>query len=146
MATNHLECGDLIEVRIREQIKAFADVLPVSSLLQLQEKSIRDPSCFVMYGGDDVQETGPDGKMVRLRQRWLVIVATHHAQGKERTRNPAGEMMHLVLQTLLGWQPSDRFSRLKAVTPPKPGYGRTFGYYPLAFDTEVSVLGTSQTC
>lgn len=145
-AVNHLECGDLIEVRIREQITDFADVLPISSLLQLQEKSIREPSCFVMYAGDDVREVGLDGKLVKLRQRWLVIVATHHAQGKDKTRNPAGEMMHLVLQTLLGWQPSTSFTRLKAATPPKPGYGKAFGYYPLAFETEVNVLGTTQTC
>lgn len=145
-AVNHLECGDLIEARLKAKITDFIDVLPISSILQLQEKSIRNPSCFVMYAGDDAREKGMDGKLARFRQRWLVIVATHHAQGRDKTRNPAGEMMHLVLESLLGWQPSSRFTRLEAATPPKPGYGATFGYYPLAFETEVNVLGTTQTC
>lgn len=143
---NHLECGDLIEARIKAEITGFADVLPISNLASMQEKSLRNPSCFVMYAGDDVTEKGMDGKLAKFRQRWLVIVATHHAQGKEQTRNPAGEMMHHLLETLLGWQPSARFSRLVAVKPPAPGYGATFGYYPLAFETEVNVLGTTKTC
>lgn len=143
---NHLECGNLIEARIKAQIPDFADVLPIANLASMQEKSIRNPSCFVMYAGDDIAEKSMDGKLAKYRQRWLVIVATHHANGKEKTRNPAGEMMHQVLVALLGWLPADRFSRLVAARPPVPGYGATFGYYPLAFETEVNVLGTTKTC
>jgi len=143
---NHLECGDLIQARVRAEITNFTDVLPISSLAAMQEKSVRSPSCFVMFAGDDVRETGMDGSLAKLRQRWLVVVATHHAQGRDKTINPAGELLHQVLQALLGWQPAERFTRLTAATPPRPGYGAAFGYYPLAFETEVNVLGTTTTC
>lgn len=146
MALNHLECGDLIEAQIRAQISALADVLPLSSLLQVQDKSIRSPSCFVMFDGDQVREKALSGKLAKFRQRWLVIIVVNHAQGSEKTRTQAGEIMHQVLEVLLGWQPSPRFTRLEAATQPKPGYGATLGYYPLAFETEVNVTGTSQLC
>ena len=145
MLSNYLAISPLIIARIRAEVPAIVDVLPAQDLATLTESTLRTPSAFVIYDGDNLGDTAGRGQAQGVKQRWLIVLAIRNARqndGGAGLAADAGPLISDLLTALQGWQPdSTDYRPLTRVAAPRPGYSPAFAFYPLAFETQIITTG-----
>jgi hypothetical protein len=84
---------------------------------------------------------------VALRESVNVVIVVRNASSQltgEDARFDAGPMLTAVIQSLLGWEPSEGYEALQMTSAPEPEFDAGFGFYPLAFSTRYILSGGSQ--
>ncbi len=79
-----------------------------------------------------------------ITEETIVVVATRNASTQltgEGSRNDAGPLLQLVVQSLLGWMPGEPYSYMTMAMSPSPDHESGYGYYPLAFETTYVLSG-----
>lgn len=130
----------LLLARLREQLPPGVPVLPKASLDAQAEGLLRAPAVYVIYAGGEVAERRPDGRAVKLRQRWLCLVAVRNlaeSTSGQPAREDAGTLADVVLTALMGWQPPGASAPLSLVELPDLGYVAGYQTLPLVFATEL---------
>lgn len=128
-----------IAARLREHLPAEVHVLASASIDDLAKGSRLAPATYLIYAGGAVAEARPDGRAVRVRQNWLVVVTARHAARLTEgapARADAGALADLVLAALMGWQPDGTSQPLTLADLPDPGFLAGYQTIPLVFSTE----------
>jgi len=99
----------------------------------------------VIYDGDRLGDSGGRGQAQIVFQRWLAVLAVRNARGQatgEGVAAEAGPVLGAMIVALSGWAPSPEHQPLVRVAAPRPGFSPALGFYPLAFETQISTRGT----
>ncbi|MBK1710579.1 phage tail terminator protein [Marichromatium gracile] len=94
----------------------------------------------VVYDGGRVCESRPDGRAVRLEQRWRVVVGARNVarpRSGAPARAEAGALVDRVLAALLGWRPPSAARPLTLVELPEPAHQAGLQRIPLTFTTDI---------
>lgn len=109
------------------------------AMLQNEGKQVT-PALYVLYQGKTVLESV--GTRNSSNYRWAVVLAVQNAADQKKTDNlnqMAGLYLAQVQAALLGFTPEGAINPLKEVTPPPPYYSSGFAFFPLFFETQVTV-------
>lgn len=136
-----LATGPLIEARLRAEVSALRKVAGIDELAELRDLDARTghqaPAAFVVYDGPRMDPAKGEGGGESGAHRWLVVLAVRSARdggdGAARKRE-AGLLLPQISNALRGWAPEEYGRTLRSVTPPRPGYGASLAYFPLAFE------------
>lgn len=129
----------LIE-RLKTHIPDLVDVRGEGSFTTLKETPLESPSALVVYGGDRLTPSDSDDDSALVHQAWLVVLAVR-APG-DRTgveaRHIAGPLIPRILSTVQGFEPGERFTKLRRINGPRPELlpGGTL-FIPFAFETSL---------
>ena len=135
----------LIVERLRSRLPQSGpdrvQVLTAADLANLTEASVPSPSVHVvLQRPGTVAESRGDGRVARLAQTWLAVVAVRNLRdGKSGSaaRADAGVLAATVATALMGWQPEGAAAPLQLVTPPDAGYSAGYMYLPVAVSASV---------
>lgn len=122
--------------RLREALPRTVHVLPLPDLEQVAAGRVQTPAVCVAYAGGSVGDSRPDGRAVRVSQRWNCVIIVRNAAATTSgapAREDVGAIADAVLGALLGWTP-DGFAPLALVALPVPGYVSGLMWLPLTFE------------
>lgn len=143
---NFLALESVLKTRLQTHFAASNPAVQVLSAVDLAgvtEASQLAPAVHLVYQGYRVAETPTHGRVARIEQTWLVVIATRNvsdARTGEAARSQAGAIASQVCTALMGWNPSAVTKPLQLSDAPAAGFLAGFAYLPLAFVTEI-VLG-----
>ncbi|MEN8196871.1 MAG: hypothetical protein ABFS30_10225, partial [Pseudomonadota bacterium] len=83
-----------------------------------------------------------DIKMIPLDGGAVVTGNVRSTSGSD-ARQDAGPIMDSVLSALMGWKPSPVHGELQLQTPPAPIFSNGFGYFPIDFQTRMTITGAA---
>ncbi|MBH2010289.1 MAG: DUF1834 family protein [Xanthomonadaceae bacterium] len=140
---NFLAIEDELMARLTERLASQRPAVHVLSAADLdgviEEKQLT-PAVHVVYQGYSVAEAGSAGKVARIEQTWLVVVATRNTRSLkagDAARAQSGELARLVMGSLMGWRPASASKPLRLVSGPSAGFSAGHHYLPLAFVAEI---------
>lgn len=135
MPANYLVLETALIERLRQQVPALRLVAGASGLAGLEERAAPSPAAFVVYDGDRVVSTSPNGGKEIVEQRWLVLLFVRHAgqDGGAALRESAGELLAAGLAALAGFAPPPCTHALTRASAPRPHFTPAAGFYPLAY-------------
>lgn len=117
-------------------------ILTASDLAGVSEEQQFTPAVHLVYRGYRTTDMRSDGKVARMQQTWLAVVATRNARQLrtgDAARADAGQIAQRVLRALMGWQPNNFSKPLMLTDGPEAGFNGGFQYLPLAFTAELAV-------
>ncbi|MBB5204404.1 hypothetical protein HNQ51_001718 [Inhella inkyongensis] len=134
-----------LEAELLERLRASLSgtqpglhLLGAADLAGVTEERQLSPAVHVIYQGYQVLEQR--GKVARLQQTWLVVVATRNVRALKagaEAGGRAGLLAGQVMQALMGWQPPSAAKPLALSAAPGPRFQAGHQYLPLAFSTEL---------
>ncbi|NKN33972.1 phage tail terminator protein [Marichromatium bheemlicum] len=135
-----LAIGAEIHERLEIALGESAWLLDSTSLAEMHDLPRPGPRVSVVYGGGQVCKSRPDGRAVRLEQRWQVIVGVcnvppDHPGASVRTE--VGVLVDRVLAALLGWRPPSAARALTLVELPESDDEAGLQLIPLVFTTDI---------
>ncbi len=133
-----------VESALVERLKAElpdVHVLTAMELSEIEEDRQPTPAVHVIYNGYQVTESPrPDGKTVRISQRWLTVIAVRNLRGRgknDAARQDAIPLAQTLAGSLMGFQPLPKDAGpMRLETAPVPGGQNGFLYVPLAWSVE----------
>lgn len=135
-----LDAGPLIEARLKAKCPTAGDnVFSTADLVGVKEKSQVTPALHVVLHSYQPL-SDDDGSSSRWREIWLVVVVVKNARqnvGAQAVRNEAPPLLAEVVAALDGWRCPGCIGLVRAIDPPAPLITDGFGYFPLAFATQV---------
>lgn len=132
-------------------VARLKDALPQVHILTAQELGGVDearqptPAVHVIYNGYRVLESRPDGRVARVSQQWLAVIAVRNVRSRGTgadARQDGVALAEEVAGVLMGYQPAQAATPLRLVNAPTPGGDNGFLYLPLAFDIETILKAT----
>lgn len=145
LPADYLIAGPLIMQRLRDEVPALRQVLPLEDLSRLPESAVASPFAYVMYDGDEVLEgegRARQGASQLVRQRWLVVLAIRNAAqaatARIATDEAAGPLISKLIAALAGWTVEPFRAGLYRITAPRVSYGANSALYPLLFAGELT--------
>lgn len=145
---NFLALEPLLVARLAEQLADMnpkVHVLTAVDLSAVTEATQVTPAIHVIYQGHRITESASMGRMARVEQTWLAVVATRNmrqlATG-DAARADAGRIVTRTYQALMGFKPAPASKPLRLVDGPHGGFSAGFQYLPLAFVAELVLGGT----
>jgi hypothetical protein len=145
MPADYLAAGPAIIARIGARVPALASVRQATGRAAVDESVLAAPAALVIYDGDRLGDEAGQGQAQIVHQRWLVVLAVRHAaqgDGGAASAALAGPLLSALLAALQGWAPTPAHRSLIRTDAPRPGHSPGFVYYPLAFESAVSTLGS----
>ena len=115
-------------------------VLCAADLADVREEQQLTPAVQVIYQGASIAESRSDGRAARLRQTWLLVVATRNVRGLKSgadARASAGVLAATVAQAVMGWRAPSAAAPCVLVDAPGAGYSAGHQYLPLAIMAEL---------
>lgn len=98
-----------------------ADLQKVGGVAEFEATLENDgpyPSAFVLYDGENIEQKGPTGRILRSQQRWQVSLLTRPAVNVN-TGNASlvesGTLLSRIVDALSGWVPTAGFQALMRV-------------------------------
>lgn len=134
-----------VEPQIIERLRArLADNVRVLARADLDQaltlRQLVAPAVYVIHQGARVTESRPDGRAVRLAQRWLCLVVAKNLTdlvSGAHARADAGALADAVLAALMGWRPEACSAPLSLSDVPDTDYLSGYQLIPLVFATEL---------
>lgn len=121
-------------VELLKKVDGIRKVYSSTDQAEVKERSQVTPAVHVVYRGDTVPLQAHGGAVGHVTQTWAVVLVVNLRQ-----KELAGELLARLIQTLSGVvTPLGPINRINA---PQPGFGRGFGYYPLAFEIKFRTQG-----
>ena len=142
MIENYLALEPLIAARLKERVPELRAVLGAPEYAAIEAVAPPTPCAFVVYVGDLIESQG-SGEVVA--QRWGVVLAVSNVSDQasgEAKRAEAGRLLEPALKALTNWRASPDFRPLRRVQAPPPTYTQAVGYFPLAFEAGLIMVGT----
>lgn len=140
---NFLQLEDEIVARLKVRLAELRPAIHVMTAADLagavEEKQLA-PAVHVVFQNYRPTETRPDGRIARVEQTWLVVVATKNVRATktgDAARSAAGLLARQVLLALQGWQPPSATKPLLLAPAPNARYGGGHQYLPLALTAEI---------
>lgn len=125
------------EPQIVEQLEAlevFTEVISTDDA-DMRANQLRAPAAVVLYGGYSVDKTAQNNQTVGIKEQWDVVVILQAGNTNSSGLNgEAKGLMEQVMSSLMGFTPQGYYSSLVPITPEKPFYDETYGYYPMSFE------------
>jgi hypothetical protein len=143
MNTNLLELEPLLMARLAEQLADLTPkvhVLAAIDLASVTEATQVTPAVHLLYRNYAITESNSNGKLVRMEQTWLTVVATRNVQNLRSGaagRADAGLIARRVTQALMGFKPAATSKPLRLTHAPDAGHSNGYHYLPLAFVAEL---------
>lgn len=119
-----------------------ANVFSTADLATVAESSQVTPARHVvLHSYKPASEVGSSAKWQEI---WLVVIVVKNARqgvGAEALRNEAGPMLQETIGALQGYKAPGMIGVLESLPPPAPHITPSFGYFPLAFRSQLCVEG-----
>lgn len=140
-----LDAGSFLEDRLRSQCASVGgNVFTTESLAGVKERAQVTPALHLVLHGYEKAD-GKNGSGTLWKEIWLVVAVVKNArQGPAQQaalRAAAAPILVEVLAGLDGWRCPGAASLVNSLSPPKPLYTDSFGYFPLAFELAVATAG-----
>lgn len=130
----------LIKARLEDQV-SDAPVEICETVEQIYAADRREAVLLVMYAGDAVGAAAAGGKSVKLKQRWMAILALNNvARAADARQVKGGPVLSRMHTALAGWTPlgcAHPFMRANA--PLRPDHTQNKALYPLGFEIELAI-------
>lgn len=130
----------LLKARLETEV-SDAPVDICETVDQIYAADRREAVLMLMYAGDTVLGNAAGGKSVKLKQRWMVLLALNNvARGLDARQMKAGPVLSRVHTALAGWTPlgcAHPFMRANA--PLRPDHTQNKALYPLGFEIELAI-------
>ena len=127
--------------RLEQLLPDAVRVLTSDDLGDLTEDRMPTPSVHLIYRGEQVLETRPDGYSARTASSWLVVavVANQRRGSSNEAEASATELQDRIRPGLMGWRPQCANGPLMLATPPAPAMTSACFYLPTVFTVETIV-------
>jgi hypothetical protein len=128
--------------RLQQALPAHVRVLTAEDLKDLTEERLPTPSVHLIYQGYQVKENRADGRVARISERWLAVIAvsaSRRGNSGSDARDSAQALFDELVPALMGWQPVSAAAPILLATPPAPAFGSHCLYLPTAFDIETTI-------
>jgi len=117
-----------------KELDVFTEVLS-SDESEMRSSQMRAPAAVVLYGGYSVEKTSANHQTVGIKEQWdIVVILQANNHSANELNGEAKGFMESVMASLMGFTPEGYLSSLVPVTPEKPFYDETYGYYPMSFE------------
>ncbi|WP_275100147.1 phage tail terminator protein [Sedimenticola hydrogenitrophicus] len=139
-----LRAESLIVARLKAKLPATVHVLTASDLADVAEGKQPTPAVHVVYGGLRISQDQADGQRVEVELIWHTVVAVRNVRGirtGEAAREEAGPLLGAVFSALTGHKLAPDLRNLRPTAPPRPGYRKGYGYYPLTWTQRMQHRG-----
>lgn len=142
-----LTAEPLIVARLEAKLAALNSVPRVFTapdLAGVAEEQQVTPAVYVVYGGPRIGQVLADGAIVELDEVWHTVVVVRNLRGVrsgEAAREDASTILQAVFGALSGWKPSADLRKLRPINPPRAGYSKGYGYYPLSWTIKQQMRG-----
>lgn len=134
-----LSLGRVIEARLEAVLPDTTHVVLAHSVDDFKLAGQLAPAVAIAYGGGEPVESRPDGKAVRIRQHWLVVVFDRNLADLDAGADAladAGGLVDRALDALLGWHPDGVSKPFSLTGMPAPRYLVGYQEVSLRFSTE----------
>lgn len=130
----------LLKARLEDQV-SDAPVDVCETVEQIYAADRREAVLLVMYAGDAILNAAAGGKSVRLRQRWMVLLALNNvARPMDARLVKGGPVLSRVHTALAGWTPAGcAHPFMRANAPLRPDHTQNKALYPLGFEIELAI-------
>lgn len=142
MANPNLYAAEIpIIERLRAVIGCAATVDSASLLNTTEDPTAYCPGVFLMAGPTAGVVDALRGQLAKGDQQWQVsVIVVHHNGTNAYSATRAGELQALVLDALLGFEPTAQYLPLRYLASGAPIYHEAgFAEFPLTFQTTVVV-------
>jgi hypothetical protein len=130
MLVDWLGAAPLLVTKLKAAITSLEEVQVVSSLAEAQMIAQVAPSCYVSWGGDNIEGYAGSGQVAGVSQRWAVTLVTKPGES-------AGLLLSSIISALSGVSLSDDFDPLHYAGAVGPVYNSIFVFSTLYFSTSV---------
>ena len=132
---------DLIVEKLIETFPGMA-VFAEYTLADMVANSEITPAIHVVMNGE-LHEDNSYGSAHTVKQRWLVVTAIRNATDQRglAARQQADPIVLQLSAALNNWEPSEDHGTMMSESPPLPVFSDGLGYYPLAYNCEVTIEG-----
>ncbi|MDH5786402.1 MAG: DUF1834 family protein [Chromatiales bacterium] len=140
-----MQAEQLIVARLEQMLAKLTptpSVLTAPDLAGVTEAQQNAPAVYVIYGGLNISQDEADGTIVEIQLTWHTVVVTRNVRSLKSgdgVRADAGPILNAVFTALTGWKPGADIRRLKPVNPPRPGYIKGYGYFPLSWSQRMQM-------
>jgi hypothetical protein len=140
--TGYYSAQDFIIERIKDQVSSVA-VFADYQLAGVLENAQITPAIHVLIDGEEHSDSSYGGDHT-VRQRWLIITVVRNVTDQRglSARQQADPILLGLALALNGWQPSEDHGPMVSISSPPPSFTQGFGYYPLAYTSEISIPGS----
>lgn len=139
-----LSAEPLIVSRLQSVLGASAQVFTAPDLAGVAEAKQVTPAVHVVYGGYRVTQEQGEGLIVELEQDWYTVVVVRNVRdirSGAAAREDAGPLLARVFRGLTGHRLAPGWRRLRPTQPPRAGYSKGYGYYPLSWSLRLQLRG-----
>ncbi len=140
--SDYFAIGRSMVAHIRQSMSDLRQVRLASSLQEIADWQPASPAVWVVWDSDTVGASAQQGTRQQIKQRWVVALIVRSAKDAASgggVIESAGPLLDTLLKSLMGWKPGDTSTPLLRVGAPPPGYGAGYGFFPLAFETQIVI-------
>jgi hypothetical protein len=149
---NYLALEDLIIARLKARLPELSGAIDgMYDLDGVSANAQQAPRIDVVPFGEQVlpgdKQRSHNGLVQIVQQRWMVVAVVRNGRDMRTgvaARREAGDLLWRINASLQGWNPGPDFGPLHKINAPPPQYEKGFGYFPLAYASNIVRKGESQ--
>lgn len=149
---NYLALEELIIARLQAKLPELRGAIDgMYDLDGVSANAQRAPRIDVVPFGEQVlqgdKQRSHNGLVQIVQQRWMVVAVVRNGRDMRTgvaARREAGDLLWRINANLQGWKPGADFGHLYKINAAPPQYEKGFGYFPLAYASNIVRKGEPQ--